>query len=352
MDYFYQLEENVKTPSRTAFNLAREKISYLLFKDLFDKSCELAVDENGSKLYKGYRIFAIDGTSFVVGDLEKLKGYFGESTSVAGRAMCRISGVVDVINNCIADAAVSPFNVGERALAIKQIEKLRSVSNALYLFDRGYWSPELTSSIIKKGQKFLMRLASNAGKTTVTDENGNPYDLRRYSFTLPSGNEEILLTNIPENEMSDIELAALYAKRWGVETKYLELKDRLQLDKFSGETVNIVLQDIYSTMYISNLVAFICQDADEIIAEKAEGKDYKYEQKANRTHCIAAIRKRFIKLLLSNDTERQKAEFQRLVDDISTSKTYIGKSKPKPRNMRKFNNSRHRKATPPLVNKL
>ena len=346
MDYFYQLNENIKTPSRNAFNLAREKISYLAFEDLFEKSCELAVDESGSKLYKGYRIFAIDGTSFVVGDLEKLKEYFGESTSVAGKAMCRISSVVDVINNCVADATVSPFNVGERALAIKQIENLAVVSNALYLFDRGYWSPKLVASIIKKGQKFLMRLASNVGKATVTDENGNPYDLRRYSFTLPSGNEEILLTNIPESEMSDGELADLYAKRWGIETKYLELKDRLQLDKFSGETVNIVLQDIYSTLYISNLVAFICQDADEIIAKKTEGKGYKYEQKANRTHCIAAIRRRFIKLLLSNDTDRQKAEFQRLVDDISNSKTYIGKSKPKPRNKRKFNNSRHRKANP------
>ena len=97
VDYFYQIE--VKTPCRKALNLAREKISYLAFKDFADKSFELATDGSGSRTYKGYRIFALDGTSFVVGDLDALKAFFGESTTVEGKAMCRISGVVDVINN-------------------------------------------------------------------------------------------------------------------------------------------------------------------------------------------------------------------------------------------------------------
>ena len=340
MDYFYQKSKEIEIPSRQAFTQAREKISYLAFKDFFEKSCELAVKSEDAKLYKGYRLFAIDGTSFVVGMLNKLSEYFGQSTSIKGKAMCRISGVVDVCNDCMVNADVSPYSVGERALAIGQIEELKTVSNALFLFDRGYWSPELVGGIIKNGQKFLMRLASNNGKASVTDESGNDLTLRCYSFILPGGEKETLLTNISEEEMPDEELADLYAKRWGVETKYLELKDRLQIDKLSGESVNIVLQDIYSTLYISNLVAFICYEADEAVRERTTGKGNKYEQKTNRSTCISAIRKRFIDICLLDDPVILDAALERLFNDISKDVTYINKSKPKPRNKRLIKEAR------------
>ena len=340
MDYFYQIDEELEIPSRQALSQAREKISYLAFKDFFDKSCELATKGEEARLYKGYRIFAVDGTSCIVGLLSKLSEYFGQSTTVPGKAMCRISAVVGVLNDCIVNAAVSPFSIGERSLAIEQIKELKSVSNSLYLFDRGYWPPELVCDIINSGQKFLMRLASNTGRTTVTDENGNELKLRRYSFVLPGGNEEILLTNIPEEEMSDDELACLYMKRWGAETKYLELKARLQIDKFSGESANIILQDIYSTMYISNLTAFICFEADEIIEEKTAEKGNKYEQKANRAICIAALRKRFVDLCLLENPVKRGMALERLYNDISKSVTYINKSKPRHRDKYKIKNTR------------
>jgi len=335
MDYFHEFDKNLEIPSRQAFSQARDKISYLAFKDFFEKSCELALDNDGARTYKGYRLFAVDGTSFLVGLMSNLGEYFGQSTTVPGQAMCRISGIVDVLNNCIVNAAVSPFSIGERVLAINQIEELKSVDNSLYLCDRGYWSSKLVSAIIKNGQKFVMRLTSNIGKTIVKDENGNVLKLRRYSFTLPNGNRETLLTNITEDEMSDEELVCLYMKRWGVETKYLELKARLQIDKFSGDSVNTVLQDIYSTMYISNLVAFICFEVDEVIKERTVDKDNKYEQKANRAICIAALRKRFIDICVSEPKESAIA-LQRLYRDICREVTYVNKSKSRPRDKHKI----------------
>jgi hypothetical protein len=343
MDFFFKTEKTERVPSRQALTEAREKISYLAFKDFFDKSCELALDEEGMRLYKGYRLFGVDGTSFVVGLLSKLKEYFGESTTIAEKAMCRISAVVDVLNDCIVNASVSPFSTGERALAIEQITQLKAVSNALYLFDRGYWSPELVGHIIRNGQKFLMRLASNVGKTVVTDDNGNICPLRRYSFILPSGEIEVLLTNLSEDEVSDDELAALYAKRWGAETKYLQLKDRLQIDCFSGNSVNIVLQDIYSTLYISNVVAFTCSEADEIIKAKTAGKNNKYQQKSNRTTCISTFRTRFIFICLLADEVSVDKELQNLFDVIAQDVVYINKSKSRPRDKRKIKQARSHK---------
>jgi len=330
MDCFKDLDNELEIPTRQAFSQAREKISFLAFKDFFDKSCELAIDGNGARTYKGFRLLAVDGTSFIVGAMSKLCSYFGTSTTVTGQAMCRISGIVDVLGECIANATVSPFSTGERALAVEQIKALHHVSNALFLFDRGYWSPQLVSAIIKNGQKFVMRLASNTGNAVIKDESGNTLNLRQHSFVLSSGIVETLLTNLSEDEMSDAELEALYAKRWGIETKYLELKERLQIEKFSQESVNAVLQDIYSTLYISNLAAFVCMEADDIIAAKTAGKDNKYQQKANRSVCIAALRDRFVKICIS-DPDKAEAALRKLYKDISKEVTYIKKSKPRPR---------------------
>jgi len=336
MNYFNHTDV-VLSPSRQAFSEAREKIKYTAFKELFDKSCELAADGGeDARLFKGHRLFAVDGTSFMVGELSKLKDFFGESTTVKGKAMCRISGVVDVLNECVVDAAVSPFSTGERALAIGQVEKLKPVSNALYLFDRGYWSPELIQKIIGNGQKFLMRLASNAANAPVKGDNGNEYELRKYSFALPDGNVEHLATNISEQDLSDEDLARLYAKRWGVETKYLELKEYLQIDALNSNSSNIALQDIYATLYISNLVAFLCWEADEIIKKKTDGKSNKHRQKANRAVCIAALRRRFVPIFLLGDSLARQRELERFFLDVSKNVTYIGKSKPKPRGKSRF----------------
>ena len=345
MNFFDSIKEQDGTPSRQAFSQAREKISYSAFKDFFEKSCELAARSDGCRLYKGYRLLAVDGTSFIVGLMEKLEKYFGSSTTIPGKAMCRISGVVDVVNDCIVNASVSPFSTGERVLAIEQIKQLKGVSNALFLFDRGYWSPELISEIIGNGQKFLMRLASTNESAAMKSENGS---LRHYSFTLPSGNKEFLVTNVSEEEMTDEELASLYAKRWGVETKYLELKSRLQIDVFSGESENIVLQDIYSTLYLSNLNAFICAGADEIIAEKTADCNNKYEQRANRSVCISALRKRFIALCLLDSPIARGIALERLMKDISKSVSYVGKSKSRPRDERKIKSAHERRQRPVL----
>lgn len=340
MDYFHRKNKEKKAPSRQAFTEAREKIRYEAFKEFFEKSCELTIESEEARKWKGYRLFGVDGTTFFVGKMEKLKGYFGESTTVVGKAMCRISAVVDIPNDCIASAKVAAYSRGERSLAIEQIEELKGVKEALYLFDRGYWSKELVGAVMRNGQKFLMRLSSNTGKTSVTDENGNEYPLRHHSLTLASGEVEVLLTNLSRDEVSDAELGALYAKRWASETKYLELKDRLQIDSFSGSSVNVVLQDIYATLYMSNLVAFTCWEADEDISERNASKNNMYDQKANRTVCIKTFRDRFVEICLLPRPADVDNALDLLLRDISSEVVYVNKSKPRPRVSRNIKPSR------------
>ena len=136
MNFFSQFNVDGEIPSRQAFSEAREKISYLAFKDLFDKTCELAILNGNERLYKGYRLLAVDGTSFVVGSIDKLSSYFGTSTCLEGKAMCRISAVVDVLNECIVDVVVAGFGTGESTCYESNQSTLCYTQCSLYLRPR------------------------------------------------------------------------------------------------------------------------------------------------------------------------------------------------------------------------
>jgi len=92
MDAYYSMDKQASSPSRQAFREAREKVSHLAIKDLFDRSRELVVGMDNPKLYLGYRLFAIDGTAFVVGNSNnvELVKHFGESSSIKDKVMCRL----------------------------------------------------------------------------------------------------------------------------------------------------------------------------------------------------------------------------------------------------------------------
>ena len=49
-----------------------------------------------------------------------------------------------------------------------------------------------------------------------------------------------------------------------IETAYETLKNSLQLENFTGMQPILLLQDIYSTIYLSNLVEDIMADAESV----------------------------------------------------------------------------------------
>lgn len=79
-------------------------------------------------------------------------------------------------------------------------------------------------------------------KPGVTDQifelkkKGKTVRLRAIRFPLNSGEEEFLITNIVDGQLGIKEFKTLYFKRWGIETKYDELKNKLHIQKFTGDT--------------------------------------------------------------------------------------------------------------------
>lgn len=103
--------------------------------------------------------------------------------------------------------------------------------------------------------------------------------------------------------------------RWGIETAYETPKDCLQIENFTGAKPILLLQDIYSTIYISNLAEGIIRDAEAELDEKE--KHRKHKMMINRTLGIGILKNGLIYILLERDVRKQEELFQQIYEDIS-----------------------------------
>jgi hypothetical protein len=284
------------------------------------------LDVEDPALFAGYRVCAIDGTLVLLPKAIALLIKYGATTPVEGKIFARISLCVDILNGIVLDGEIAGHDTGERKLALNHVKR-QPAPNALNLFDRGYWSAELASEMIGRGQKFLFRLSANAVPAVVSGEKDcgefsfthgkAEYTVRYYRFRLQSGETEYLATNLSREEVPDPILAELYHLRWGIETKYDELKNRLQFENFSGKNVNAVEQDFYASLIIMNLTSFSITAANAKVQAERENKSNKYVYKPNGNMAVGILKDRLIKVIIEGNPEARGRMFDTLIKDIS-----------------------------------
>ena len=287
--------------TRQALQKAREKISYTAYEELFEDSVKLGLSAEDGNLFNGYRLLAVDGSTLMLENTEELRRKYGSTSPVKNDCYARMSMISDLLNDLVVDARLEPYSIGERALAIQQVRKLRERQTGTYLLlmDRGYWKRELFDEIIETGNRFLIRVSANVSKELSKKKknsgyfdisvDGKTYSLRFARFLLNTGETETLVTNLTPSELSDDGLFKLYSLRWGVETKYNELKNLLRIEDFTGKSELIALQDFYSTVLLSNMVTFAAYQASYEIGLKPQSKKRKYVYKPNRNMLISAL---------------------------------------------------------------
>ena len=86
----------------------------------------------------------------------------------------------------------------------------------------------------------------------------------------------------------------LYRLRWGVESKYRELKNRLEIEAFNCIKPVSIRQEFFAAMFLSNLAAILKKDTDSEIIVSAENK-HKYQ--TNRSYILNRIKSNIIFLL-------------------------------------------------------
>jgi hypothetical protein len=329
-DFFNGINGTNFNVTKQAFSEARQKISPTAFIKMSDGIIKWFYKDTEYKRFKGYRLLSIDGTVLEINNTERLREQFGyiENQSIKV-ARARAAGLYDVENEIILTAVLSKYRASERAQAEELINKLDDIgfSNDLILFDRGYPSRDFISFMEQKKIKYLMRVSGAFLKVVVKAKNEDQIietkhkkelmKIRVLKFQLDSGLTEILITNIFDESFTVTDFKELYFKRWDIEVKYNELKNRLQIENFSGETPIAIEQDFYATMYLSNMVSLAKMDANLIIEEENKDKELKYEYKVNTNILIGKLKNSLVLMLLEKSTRKRSKVLKKIMKEIS-----------------------------------
>ncbi len=332
LDNFYTSVTNDFSESVTkqAFSKARKFISPDAFKALFELTVKTAFSQNNIRRYKGFRIFAIDGTMIQLPDSKDIRTIYREfADSHTPRA--RVSAISDVLSGIIVHADMKPYSVGERTMALENLKVYKGFfkSKDLVIFDRGYPSKELITFLHENKMKYLMRVQKGFNKEIDSTESNDFFvtiglcKVRVIKLTLDNGEKEVLITNLSQNFFIQCEFKQLYSLRWGIETKYRTIKEKMDLENFSGKTLISVHQDFYAVLYMSNLVSVLAMESDVLITKEREKKKWKHKYKTNENCLIGYVKTMFFSFFYLADSDRRSELLGILVKKASKSKTPV-----------------------------
>jgi len=327
------------TVTNSAYTQARAKLNYTAFIEMKDKSVEMFYEDGEYNRYKKFRLLAVDGSIVVLPNSADIKKEFNPTVAKCQIedfskevVQARVSTLYDVLNNMAIDASIrnkvkqdgSTLKAyDERTLAMGHMSYC--TKEDLVIFDRGYPSYELFARYTQK-TNFLCRLKSTSfsrakllfaphceHKDVILEINAPKKlrdDLRKddlpvkmkirfVQVILDNGTVEVLATNILSNEvLQTSDFMELYARRWGIETYYDVLKNRLSLENFTGLTALAVKQDFYATVFLANYEAMLVYDTNLELQEKAE--DNRYAQQVNKAQSFNAIKHKAFDIFYSN----------------------------------------------------
>jgi hypothetical protein len=304
---FFQALESKDVPDKEitagAFTRARKKLSFNAFIELNRIMVNYFYKYFPQKKWNGLRLVAIDGSTVKVPRTEETIKHFGRWKTRNGndRPLARISQLLDVLNGVIIDAIISPKKTGERQLAIQHLDHLGE--GDLLLCDRGYPAFWLFALLLSRKIHFCIRVTTghwneickfnSSGKIedivvfnpTITSwrdcqKRGipvSPLPLRLIRVELPSGEVEILVTSLLDMKEFPHEIFKdLYANRWPIEEKYKTVKCRIQIENFSGKSVEAIYQDFYAKLFTLNLTAALIHPVQEMAKTEYQNRKFKY----------------------------------------------------------------------------
>ena len=174
-----------QAPSESAFVQSRAKIKPAAFDDLFH---EFASSTHKNKLFKGYRLLAVDGSDIHVPTYPADKGSFHPSINGAKPYnLLHLNALYDLMTNTYTNAIIQRrFQMNEHSALIDMAEKCSNASvSAIFIADRGYESYNNMAHITELGEKFLFRIRDSKAGSILSglDLPDGEFDLS-YTFRL------------------------------------------------------------------------------------------------------------------------------------------------------------------------
>lgn len=348
-DYIYAIIQNTKTSlqaglnaffenykkedieySKQAFSKGRQRIKVEAFQELSQAVVEKFYEKAEITSWKEFQLFGIDGTHLNLPCTDELAELYGtQVTPGESQVQALVSCVYDLTNGMIVDTRFAPCNSSERVAAKDMIAgfHVKNITNPVFVMDRGYPSAELIDAIEKSGHKYIMRYPSEflkrakvQGEDTIIEHKfaklKYPLKLRVLKIQLPNGINEHLVTNIFDSDISLDDFKWVYQKRWGIETKYDEVKNKLEVECFTGYSPKAILQDFYSVMFLGNLVGVLEYDLHEEIEAAHRKPENLYAYKMNIAMTISELKRNVVEMLATSSRIKRNMLLMRITSHL------------------------------------
>lgn len=331
LDTFFQQLNDTALPFRvvhkSAFSEARKKLKSTVFKALNRLLIQQIEVDGNMKTWRGFRLYAIDGTRIRLPNLPDIIAFFGTLGNDNKEHACPMglaSACYDVLNNLMIDTRIGHSSGSERMHAIEHLKYV--VSNALMIYDRGYPALWFMQAHLERSIDFCIRCPwnlynetrdfylSNQREAIVTltprgeskkkchehSVSDKPFKVRLVRVDLPGGEKEILITSVLDSKtISYKDFKWLYHQRWSVEEAYKRLKSRLEVENFSGKSVLSVKQDFYAKMMTYNLEGLLAGAAEPKV--KKETAHCKHDYAVNHAQALSRLKGAWVKIFTLPD---------------------------------------------------
>lgn len=347
-EFSMKLSGKLETITTSAYVQAKNKLSYELFLELnldvvINRYYDLKENEYWYETWNNYRILATDGSQIRLPEEKEIIKKYGttkiKNTKWNQWEYCHwlLSVLYDPLNNLALNTILEKWKYSERALAIKNIINLENTTinikeKDLILYDRWYYSSFLFAIILSFNKGFVCRIQIKSCKeakelfeknckinskiidvevinkeTEYKKQYGIKLDkkiaktikIRFVRVVLNTGEIEVLATSLLDEEKYKSEFfKELYFKRWWIEVYYNLLKNRLLLENFTWKNVESVLQDLYSSVYLSNFETILTRPHNEMLERKTKQKNLRNKQKVNKQVSFNMIKNKAIEIFL------------------------------------------------------
>ncbi|HNL39664.1 MAG TPA: IS4 family transposase [Saprospiraceae bacterium] len=284
LDQFFSSLGTGELPvSKSALCQARQKLLPRFYQDFFACSVQAFYRCFPHRRWRGFRLWATDGTGFRLPDAPGVGEVFGWHGNQHNRVpSTRLLMCFDLLNQVIASVNFHTRHTSEVVMAQRQIAAVPP--DVLMIYDRGYAShiipflhllhgshclirmPVERSATVKafvesgKNQAIITERLQYKARLALRELTGQdlPFDTtityRLIRIVLKTGEVEVLLTTLLDKKRYPYpQFGVLYGRRWGVETCFFVLKSYFQLSSFAAHKPDACWHDIFDTLLLYNL---------------------------------------------------------------------------------------------------
>ncbi len=350
---------DIQEVTKGAFTQARAKLIPEAFLELTHKSIPDFYEHAPYYAWKEHRLLAVDGSTLNLPKHKTVEEEFGihyvGCNADVKRSMASISLCYDVANLITLDAKIDSYTTSEHAHLRQHLDTVSFLPNDILLLDRYYPSIALMYELQHRKIHFCMRMSNSWWKEVrkmvengETDKevvfnlptkdkllqqkfnsNKSSIKCRLVVLELENGEKEVLCTSLLDKSHYTVaDLKELYHYRWGAEEAYKLLKNRIEIEVFSGKTAKAVKQDFYAKVFMMTMCAIMSFPIEQKVREESQKSTNKHPKQINRTNALGFMKNSWVVLWLSKNLKKLLINMEQILLK-STDIVRMGRSYPR-----------------------